>query len=421
MMKYCVHFVILVLLAGKVYAQFNESGTSTGFILSDSIPMQQVLTDAELNRYIEQNSAMGEGIVMGGSITSIFREVIDSAVLNIYANGAAIQTLLCNKGLFILSPVEAGSLIDIRVLHPEFHVFDTSFIAANTNPIVLQFQLVPKYKILVRGRVFSGNLPLGGTDVKVSYREKEYNLLTRSCYYDEESYLNCLYNGMFKVDLIAENPEDSIHFILTKSGMKPLEFGMRFKDYTGEIMKLKMRYDKTLPSLPLNEVSLKLSFPFLSSDEDWFVDISYYRLINGTNLRRFALGLDANMFITNVTTEIETLDGLETSGYDSSYVSATIGPSVLFWFIPPEKRKFGSYAGCSFTWNIGRPEIVFQPFIGTRYFLDQNKAFSLEFRYAELQDDVVHYEFNYYGNAYRSSATQAFKKFHLNLGIQVVF
>lgn len=421
MMKYCVHFIILVLLAGRVYAQFNESGSSTGFMVRDSISMQKILKDAELNRYIEQNSAMGEGIVIGGSISSIFHEVIDSAILNIYANGTAIQTALCTKGLFILSSVSVGSLVDIRVLHPEFHVFDTSFIVGHTNPIVLNFQLVPKYKILVRGRVFSGNLPLDGTNVKVSYGEKQYNLLTRSCYYDEENYWNCLYNGMFKVDLIADNPEDSIRFMLTKSGMKSLEFTMRFKDYTGEIMKLKMRYNNKLPSIPLNEVSLKLSFPVLSSDEDWFVDISYYRLINETNLRRFALGLDANMFITNVTSEIETLDGLEPSGYDSSYVSATIGPSLLFWFIPPDNRKFGSYAGCLFAWNIGRPEIVFQPFIGTRYFLDQNKAFSLELRYAELQDDIYQYEFNYYGNAYRSSATQTFKKFHLNFGIQVVF
>lgn len=171
----------------------------------------------------------------------------------------------------------------------------------------------------------------------------------------------------------------------------------------------------------MNNISFKLSFPFLSSEKDWFVDIAYYRLLNATNLRRFAIGLDANMFITSLTDEIETLEGLESSEYDSSYVTGTIGPSALFWFISPENRKFGSYAGCTFAWNIGRPEIVFQPVLGTRYFLDQNKAFSLELRYAKFNDDIVQYTFNYYGNAYKTESTQIFNKLHLNLGIQVVF
>ena len=186
-------------------------------------------------------------------------------------------------------------------------------------------------------------------------------------------------------------------------------------------MYLRMKYENKLPAIPCNSLNFKLSFPLLSFDEDWFVGISYYRSVNRQFWRRLALGIDANMYITTVSVIHNTFRNLEPATADSSYIHAFAGPSVLVRLVPPENRMFSTYAACTFAYNFSNPEIIIQPFLGTRYFLDMNKAVSLEIRYCEYKADVVHYMFNPYGSAFHYKVESIFDKLHANLGIQIVF
>ena len=98
---------------------------------------------------------------------------------------------------------------------------------------------------------------------------------------------------MFKQELTADEASDSIYIELNYEGMKPLTRGMTFNEYQGDIMELQMKYESILPVVPMNSINLKLSFPFMSKDKDWFVSMSYYRLVNEKSLRRLGYGMDA--------------------------------------------------------------------------------------------------------------------------------
>ena len=186
-------------------------------------------------------------------------------------------------------------------------------------------------------------------------------------------------------------------------------------------MNMRMRYEYDLPVVPMNCFNFKLSFPLLSIDDDWFVGFSYYRLVNTQFLRRLAYGIDANMYITTVSVTHNTFRGLEPSVVDSSYINAFAGPSILLWLIPPEKRTFSTYIGSTLGYNFQNPSWILQPFIGTRLFLDMNKALSIEIRYCEYKADVIHYIFNPYGSAFHYKVESTFQKLNINLGIQIVF
>jgi hypothetical protein len=94
---------------------------------------------------------------------------------------------------------------------------------------------------------------------------------------------------------------------------------------------------------------------------------------------------------------------------------------LIYYFIRPERRFFSSYLGCTFSVNINEAEFAPQLFLGSRIFLDLNKAISLELRYSEFDREVLHYTFNPYGKAFSGMETDTFSKLHATLGIQVVF
>jgi len=226
---------------------------------------------------------------------------------------------------------------------------------------------------------------------------------------------------MFKQDITTDNPDDSIAIFLSMQGMRPRNYGLKISEYQGEVMELKMKYEANLPRVPLNNLNLKLSFPFLSANSDWYVGLSYYRSVNLTKFRRLAFGVDGNIYITTISDSHITFDGLDMATTDSSYIDAFIGPSILFWFIRPERRFFSSYAGITGAINLSSPQLTLQPFIGTRLFLDMNKAISLEFRYTEYKTNITHYTFNPYGSAERDESEALLTKLNINLGIQIAF
>ncbi len=423
MVKFYSQTIVLLFLTGIGFCQVNENMVDLGFDRKDTIQNAQPLTLDQIQEYILSRGTNLQEIIIGGQVSSIFHEIVDDAVIYIHIENQYLDSVRTNNGLFYL-PIplsDREQLIDISILHPDFHPYDTSFVTTLNKPVTLNMIMVPKHKILLRGRVFAGNLPIEGADVEIISENNTYHVQTLGCFYDQEGYWNCLFDGMFKKELTANDPSDSIKMIFTSKGMKPLHAGMIVNEYNGEVMQIKMKYTSKLPEMPSNNLNLKLAFPFTTSDHDWFVDISYYRALNKTNLKRIALGVDGNMYVSTISVSYPTLPGLEPAASDSSYITGFVGPSVLFWILSPDRRRFSTYTGCTFSIQLNDPQFVLQPFIGTRYFLDINKALSFEFRYAEYDRYVTHYEFNPYGNASRYSVSEHFVKFHFNLGIQIVF
>ena len=378
-------------------------------------------TPEEVAEYINSIPRKPNQIIIGGYTSSIFHESADSVKIVVKVDNIITDSIYTQDGLFSIFLPAKGNLIDISLFHPDFHEEDTTILFPVEPKTILYLTLQPKYKILLRGRVYAGNMPLEGVNVEINHAGKLYNLITRGCYYDRDGYWNCLFDGMFKLNLTTENPEDSVLIKLTKEGMKTYYKGMTINEYSGEIMNIRMRYESDLPVVPMNCFNFKLSFPLLSIDDDWFVGFSYYRLVNTQFLRRLAYGIDANMYITTVSVTHNTFRGLEPSVVDSSYINAFAGPSILFWLIPPEKRTFSTYMGSTLAFNFQNPSWIFQPFIGTRLFLDMNKALSIEIRYCEYKADVIHYIFNPYGSAFHYKVESTFQKLNINLGIQIVF
>ncbi len=388
---------------------------------SDTTISRNYYSTEQVEKYVYSKAHVSGQFLIGGYISSIFHESVDSAKIIFRVDNKIIDSVYADNGLFNFILTEKGSLIDLTLIHPDFHQKDTSFLFPESEITILYLNMQPKYKILLRGRVFAGNMPLEGVNVEIKHSNKSYKLTTLGCYYDKEDYWNCLFDGMFKLNLTTENPNDSVYILLSKSGMKSYKIGMTINEYTGDILYMRMKYEPNLPVIPYNNLNFKISFPLLSLDNDWFVSLSYYRLINSSYLRRLAYGVEANMYVTTLSVTNNTFRGLDPSTVDSSYINVFAGPSVLFWFIPPEKRMLSSYAGCTFAYNFSNPALVFQPFIGTRFFLDMNKAVNIEIRYCKYNADVVHYTFNPYGSAFRYNVESTFDKLNANIGIQIVF
>ncbi len=416
--------VFFVSIGDICFSQIGETPQNSGFGQSDSIAIPLTLQQVS-EKLAKIHRKTGGTTFIGGYILNIYHESVDSADVTINIQGKKQKVLYPGNSLFFANMMQSlkGKLIDISVQQPDYHAYDTSFVVNNNGPSILLINLVPKYKILLRGRVYSGNVPLEGVNVEIRHGDKKYTMQTRGCFYDKDNYWNCLYDGMFKAELTTDDPNDSINISLQKKGMKPLHVGMKFKEYSGDVMDLKMKYQNRLPEIPLNDINLKLAFPFTSTGKDWSVGVSYYRTLKIKDFDRIALGLDANALISVVEVSHPTFPGLKNSVSDSSYVTFFGGPAIQFWIIKPEVRKFSTYIGSAGTLQFDNKQFVAMPFIGTRFFLDMNKAFSLELRYISYNRNVIHYTFDPtgLGSAKRFSVPMHYNEFFVNFGIQVVF
>jgi len=415
-------FIILFINFFSAFPQIDEIWLDSYEDLTEDTVYNENYTDP---KQIEQSIlTIGHGndeIVLGGYISSIFHESIDSARVLLSADGILLDSVYSKGGKYSFTLGKGSNPITIALSHPDFYNLDTTIYLQDSDYTILHLMMEPKYKVYLRGRVFAGNTPLEGVMVNIRHAGKSNDLMTRGCFYDKEGYWNCLFLGMFRYNLITANLNDSVYISLSKEGMKPYSMGMIVKDYTGEIMNLKMKYNPVLPAIPKHNLNLKISFPMLSLNDDWFVGFSAYRLLGNGFLRRAALGIEADVYITTITVSHPTFINLGTATSDSAYIHPFLGPSVLFWIVPPEKRYFSTYTGCTFAYNFSTPGMIFQPFAGTRMFLDLNKAINVELRYAGYRADVVHYIFNGYGDAARYKMKEIFEKLSLNIGIQVAF
>ena len=366
----------------------------------------------------------GPGSYITGQILNIFNEPVDNVLVIVNLPGFK-DSLYCDyNGLFTtFLPDEksySGQEINLMFINRDYRLYDTTFVYSGTDkPALIKVKLIPKYKILVKGRIMAGNSAIENVDVIISHNDNVYRLKTKGCYYDDEDYWNCLYEGMFKYEIVTENPNDTVYLHFSKSGFKSQEHKFRFADYSGELMKYKISYADSIPDLPPNTFNLKLAYP-LGPESGWFLGLSYYRLLKIDNFRRLAAGLDISVLTLRETIEQNTFSGLETS-YDTTYVNAMGGPSLLFYITKPNLRRFNTYIGSTFALKFNDAELVYQPFAGVRFFLDMNKSISIEIRYLTYHFDAIRYSFNYLGNANSYDLNKSDERLIINIGLQICF
>ena len=363
-------------------------------------------------------------ICISGQALSIFNEPVDSVKVIAGTQDYKDSVYGDFNGFYkIIMPNEQGrrgQKMTLRFTRDDYKTFDTTFYYSfRDTDAYLEARLIPKYKILVKGRVLAGNMPVENVEVVIIHNKKTYRVKTLDCYYDDESYWNCLYQGMFKHEVSTDDSNDTIYLYFSKPGFKPAQYKFRFADYTGELVKYKIRYADSIPGLRDNSFNLKLAYP-LSSGSGWFLGGSYYRLIKIGEFRRVAPGIEVSMVTLNEDIEYVTFSGLETS-YDTTYITGMAGPSLLLYLTRPERRRFCTYLGSTFAWSFNNAEFIYQPFAGMRFFLDMNKSVSVDLRYLSYHFDAKGYTFNYLGNANSYFLNKSDERLLINLGLQICF
>jgi len=361
---------------------------------------------------------------ISGQVLSIFNEPVDNIMVIARTQDYKDSVYSDFNGFYKIYMPEENSRraqqMMLRFVREDYKPFDTTFYySSRDKDAYIEVKLIPKYKILVKGRIMAGNMPVENVDVVISHNKNNYRVKTLDCYYDDENYWNCLYQGMFKHEIVTENPNDSVYLYFSKPGFKSEQHNFRFADYSGELIRYKIKYADSIPGLPDNSFNLKLSYP-LTSESGWYLGLSYYRLFKTGNFRRLAAGIDVSMVTLRQNVEYPTFSGLETS-YDTTYITGMAGPSLLLYLTKPYIRRFCTYLGSTFALTFNKAEFVYQPFAGVRFFLDMNKSVSIDIRYITYHFDAKRYRFNYLGNADSYFINKSDERLLINLGLQICF
>ena len=378
----------------------------------------RLFDEQNFDRIADSLKAIQKNVFVIG-LKSEYRDYIDSADIKIQSKGLFKNY---NKGIYILTDTNllTQENIHFSIIHPEYYKLDTIIKKSQIKDNRLVLELKPKYKITIRGRVYSANTPLEGVDVLVIHKKDSFKLRTRECFYDSEEYWNCLYHGMFKQNIISENPNDSVKIILKRAGYKSNSYTIKISDYSGQILAFRMDFDEFLPEAYRNTLALKFTFPLLSNS-NWYAGFSYLYSLNFNKFNRIALGVEGSILMKNYRDEFATFDGANDAVLDTTYLIGFLGPSVVVWITNPILRKYSLYGGCSYAYMFTNSSFNLQPFLGGRFFIDLNKAVSFDVRYISYDMDVVNYEFNQYGNALKSIVNESFEDLMISIGLQIGF
>jgi hypothetical protein len=421
MKKFTFSLIFFLSITYITFAQ-PEIRTKSLQIADTLMPVSKGFEDS-LIRKISVSPKLQNGIILRGQVISIFHENIDSILIKVKTGDGEFMTYGNAKGIFgieIPRPRKRQE-IHFHFSQKDYRSLDTTFIySAALEQHLIHVSLTPKYKILVRGRIFAMHTPLEGVDVTVKHQDSNITTKSLGCYFDDENYWNCLYDGMFKVEITTLNPRDSVWLTFSKPGFRVKHVGFVFADYKGDIMKFRLKYADSIPNFGRNNINLKMGFPNITG-KDWFIGLSYYRQIKLGNFDRLAPGIESSIIVTDYKTTLTTLPGKPEATVDSAYVTAFVGPSLLVWITRPDRRYFSTYAGSTWNFDLNMGKIVVEPFLGTRFFLDMNKSLNIEARYYSYHLNVKEYTFNEFGNAFRSDIEKVNAHFIINIGLQVNF
>jgi len=364
-----------------------------------------------------------EKIRISGNVSNIFHETIDSVLILLKEPTSQNIITSCytnNDGNFTidLDNFYFEKNLTLICYRNDYKYYETS-IFIDSKEFNISISLTPRYKILLKGRIYIHSTPLENVNVKIIHDTNVYNITTHGCYYDDENYWNCLYYGMFKTELITENPDDSIKIICNKIGYKPLYYSLKFSEYKGDIIKLKMKYSDSVPELGKNNIHLKFTNPF-GNNSRWFLNFSFYRNLKIKDFNKLYLGGEISVNSKTMKVTIDNLPQyLNFISYDTSYLNYFIGPSLLLFINKPERRYFSSYITLSMLYSSANNNFVVQPSAGTRIFLDMQKSITIEMRYLNYNIKVKNYIFNYYGDAIPYFKTISDKKLIFVIGLQI--
>lgn len=412
---------IFLLLLSAVFIMNVNSQEQTGF--GKSPDLRSYLDDSVIYSYINQLNSLYEESQYY-QVVSIFYEVVDSARVILNSDDWNHQTYTDSLGIFHipLSKVSNKSLANMKIFHKDYKGYDTTItIKKNISPFFQRLFIHPKHKILIRGRIVKGYLPIEDMNVIIEYNDTVYRTKTLGCYNDEGNYWNCLYNGMFKQDITIDDPDDSLFILVKKQGFKPLRHELRIAEYNGDILNFKVKYTDSLPFIPKHDACLKIAVP-LPWEPSWFIGLSYHKTIKINKFNRLSVGAEGILLMAEETINVQNeLPGTVQTDVDSVYITGFIGPSVRLSLTNPKKRYFSTYIGNTFSLSINKWEFVPQPYIGTKFYLDLNKAIHIECRYIRYTQDNIEYDFNAFGNASRNIKSVMHDKLIFNAGIQIVF
>lgn len=417
-----IYLIVLFHLQFCIYAQ-----VVTGFNNDDGFLIRSIPDSSYMNEYYDSISKAQNIKLLTGFTYSIYNEIAPNVSFNYsYTGSTFIETKSDVHGRFFI-PVEGEKInnIYIKVSDREYHTFDTIINSPFVRKKHLSLRLSPRHKIVLRGRLIIGSLPTEDIDVTIVHNADTSRLKTLDCYIDNENYWNCLYKGMFKHSVVFDNPEDSVYMFFRKKGFNNHEMALKIADYDGEIIPVKMNYATRLSTFPRHNIALKFCPPFTDS---WSVGLDYTYMLNVGSFNRIGIGLESKMLFTKVESEIATFPNVSGTdpasipgNSDSTYTSGMFMPHLTFWLTNPEKRFFSFYAGAGFPFAVPINKFFVQPFIGSRLYLDINKALLLEIRYVNYELDIVEYAFNAYGNAYRTESINTYNNLMFNIGLQVSF
>ncbi|MCG8698707.1 MAG: hypothetical protein MI922_11700 [Bacteroidales bacterium] len=413
--------IISILFLVQLCVLYSQDNLTTGFG-DNSDTIRRVLFD-ELHFYQFADSILkNKQNQLVFALRSPFGEFIDTKEIKVEVNGKENNIKSHGENYFTV-PINPGTnnSVKIEVNNVDYHLFKTQIEVSGKNDLVHHFVLKPKFKITLRGRVYAGNMPLEDVDVKVVHNNDTIFLKTRNCYYDTEDYWNCLYHGMYKCSITTEEVSDSIYVHLSKIGYQDATFAIKFDEYDGDILNMKIAYSKLLPSIYRNNVALKFTFPLISND-NWYAGFNYLYSLKLNTFERLALGLEGAILIKNHTEEYATFNGSDNARADTSYLLAFAGPSAVLWLTNPLIRNYSVYLGSSYVYLFNSGNMSFQPFLGGRFFVDLNKAISFDIRYLNYELDVVKYSFNPYGDALRTTETIKLQnQVLISLGLHIGF
>ncbi|NBC82341.1 MAG: hypothetical protein GVY19_03070 [Bacteroidetes bacterium] len=373
--------------------------------------------------------ASGDTLIVKGRIMNIQNQPIDTAQVKITTNTLIKQYEIHNGNFSLAVPVSlADQEITMEFMKSGLRTHTiTHSIPAGRLLEDINVRLYPGYRILLKGRVRVGNMPLEDVNVTIKHEDQVYNQKTLGCYYDSEDYWNCLYLGMFKADITTQNPNDSIKVFFSKSGYNPLLKTLKFAEYDGDLMDIRLNYAQYIPDFPRHNLNLKLVPPLkplhIGADyKGWFLSMSYLQHISSVNFfRRFSIGAELSVSTSEYSDKFNLLPNENDAIIDSFYIDGYAGPTLKFWIIEPQNRMFSTYIGNTLGFSFKTGDLVNQPYIGTRYFLDLSKAISLELRYLSHQIEITEFKGNVSGSAIRSTKSVLNEKIMVNLGVQVIF
>lgn len=425
--------IILGLLVSSVALNHSFSQETTGFV-SVELDNKQILAIPDSNRMTQYADslklAVGKDIWVGYTYTEYSEGIpeVDTGISMLYSvNNGDFKKLTSDKRgkFYIANTYQNTDSLRIKVQDKNYFNFDTT-ISLTVPSAYFAIPVIPRLKLEIRGKVFIGSLPAEGVEVTIIHQNDSTKLTTRGCFTDSEDYWNCLYLGMYRHSLAFENPNDTVELLFNKAGFITSKKALRITDFDGQLYETKMIYANELLKFPTHNVSLKYSPPLFNK---WQVTFDYTYMPKFKTFRRLGIGLEGAILVTNASSDVinfpgtdKLADSLKSSGvFDTTYNTFLITPHLTLWLTKPEKRKFSLYTGVKFPYTIPPHKIFIHPFIGSRFYLDINKALLLECSYASYDINMVDLTYQANGGHLRSSHTKRINGIMVSIGLQVSF